>query len=67
MGSQARGEVTMSMFMASMHQAARDGELDGLGMFGAALKQEVGRYEKRLEDDRKSRFAPTSPKGSDHE
>ena len=57
----------MSMFMASMRQAARDGDLDGFGMFGAVLKQEVAEYERRLEDDRKARFFPTPLKGSDHE
>jgi hypothetical protein len=41
----------MSMFMASMRQAARDGELDGMGMFGAALKADVADYERRLRQD----------------
>lgn len=48
----------MSMFMASMRQAARDGELDGLGMFGAALKQDVAEYERRLALDRLSASPP---------
>lgn len=38
------------MFMASMRSAARDGELDGMGMFGATLKRDVAEYERRLAD-----------------
>lgn len=54
-------EADMSMFMASMRQAARDGELEGMGLFGAALKAEVAEYERKLLEEEERRRILATP------